>query len=214
MALVTCPDCGFSISDLAPTCSHCGGSNGSRVAVVAAAPPLTSYTAPIAFDAKAPEIALPFFEVGVVKFAVMSIVTCGLYDLYWAYQQWTRIKARTSEILSPFWRAAFAHIWGFSLFRQIARDAAHHRVYVGWSSGSLGLSYLLIGALWRLPDPWWLVALLSFLPLIPVVQAIAEVHDTLAPDRDRNTRFRGANIVGLVVGGIFWLLVLAGLFVK
>jgi hypothetical protein len=83
MALVTCPDCGFSISDIAPTCSHCGGSNGSRVTAVSSAPPLNSYTAPVTADIRTPDVTLPFFEVGVVKFALMSIMTSGLYDLYW-----------------------------------------------------------------------------------------------------------------------------------
>ena len=50
----------------------------------------------------------PYFPVATHKFVVLSICTLGLYDLYWFYQNWQRVRRRTREDLSPFWRAAFA----------------------------------------------------------------------------------------------------------
>ena len=142
----------------------------------------------------------------------MSIVTFGMYELYWAYQEWKRIKMRTSDDLSPFWRAAFGGLWGFSLFARIRKDALSRSVPVHWWAGFLGTFYLLMGVLWELPDPWWLISLLTFVPLVPVVLTIRLVHDRLPGERDRNTRFTALNVVALVLGGIWVVLAVIGTF--
>jgi hypothetical protein len=209
MTLVTCPECGRSISDAAPACVGCGRPTTVQTAT-ADRPPLAPTYSPYA-GANATGVPLPFFEVGLGKFVAMSVVTLGLYDLYWAYQQWTRIKARTGESLSPGGRAFFAHLWGFSLFERVRSDASAEGINAGWSSGALGTVYLIMGALWRLPDPWWVVSMLSFLPLIPVVQTISALHDKREPNRDRNSSFSGANVGGLVIGGGVLFLVLIGI---
>jgi hypothetical protein len=155
---------------------------------------------------------LPFFEVGVAKFVAMSLVTFGIYDLYWAYQQWTRIKTRTGENLSPFWRAVFGPLWGSSLLTQLQKDASTHGINATWSAVPLGILYLAINITWRLPDPWWLISLLAFLPLVPAVRTIASTHDRLMPSRDKNVLFSGANWAGLVIGGLLLVLTIIGTF--
>ena len=32
----------------------------------------------------------------------------GIYNIYWSYKNWQRIKSRSREDISPFWRAFFA----------------------------------------------------------------------------------------------------------
>ena len=201
MTLVTCPDCGRSISDASPACVQCGRPNVVQT-TTAATPLFAAYSPRSTPGTNTSSVPLPYFEVGLGKFVVLSVVTWGFYDIYWAYQQWNRIKTRTPENLSPFWRAFFAQFWGFSLFKRVRSDASAEGVVVDWNSGFLGTVYLLIVVLWRLPDPWWLISLLSFLPLIPVVQAISALHDKREPTRDRNSRFSGANVGGVVVGGV------------
>ena len=60
---------------------------------------------------------LPLFPVATHKFIVLSICTLGIYELYWCYQNWKRIKAasrphqgrirpETSSILESFLRTA------------------------------------------------------------------------------------------------------------
>ena len=61
----------------------------------------------------------PFFPVPTHKFVVLSICTLGIYELYWAYKNWQRIRLASGETLDPFWRAFFAPFWGFSLFRRV-----------------------------------------------------------------------------------------------
>jgi hypothetical protein len=154
--------------------------------------------------------AMPFFEVSLPKFVVMSVVTWGIYNLYWAYKQWVHISAR-GESISPFWRAFFSPIWSFSLFERIKVDASTRGVAVYWSSGLLGFVYLVMGVLYRLPDPFWLLSLLSFLPLVPAVRAVIAIHERSTGTRDRNSYFGAVNVIGIIVGVGFLLLVIAAM---
>jgi len=175
-------------------------------------PPINAYTPPAAVDSSVVSEQLPYFEVGLGKFVTLSILTFGIYDLYWMYQQWKRIKARTSEDLSPFWRAFFSAFWCYSLLQRIRSDTIADRLAVDWTSGYLATMYFILVCLWRLPDPWWLVCYLSFLPLVPVVQTIATLHDGHAAVRDKNTHFSGANVATVIIGCIVLLLILVGVF--
>ena len=155
-------------------------------------------------------VDLPFFEVSVRKFVVMSIVTWGIYPLYWAYEQWVRIENRNHEGLSPIWRTIFSPLWNFSLFKRIRREAIARGVPVYWDATVLAIIYFMFGPLWRLPDPWWLISLLTFLPCLPVVNEIVRVHNTLSLTHDRNDRFSGTNVIGIFVGSAFLALVVTG----
>lgn len=211
MPLTTCPDCRRAISDAALACIYCGRPMAPR-SVVAAAPPVAyTYDATTTAAEATAALELPYFEVGLRKFVVMSIATWGMYDIYWAYHQWARIRAHTGESLSPFWRAFFANLWSFSLFKRVKADARSRGVHVGWDSAFQAASYLVLSLLWSLPDPWWLVSLLAFVPLVPVVRATTQILDTVTLDRDRNAEFSGANMIGVCIGAIMLLLVFAGL---
>ena len=67
--------------------------------------------------------------------------------------------------------------------------------------------------MWRLPDPYWLVSYLSFLPLLVVQRAVNALSAAVAPAADRNDRYSGANVVIIVLGAILFVLVILGAFV-
>jgi hypothetical protein len=56
------------------------------------------------------------FPVSLMKLTVMSIVTLGLYELYWFYKNWTLIKERGKLEIAPFWRAFFAYFFCYQCF--------------------------------------------------------------------------------------------------
>lgn len=183
MALIACPDCGKSVSDSAAACVHCGRRLDQPTAGSKSQEPLISSIAgsgpPIDdLPSQSPAAAtLPLFPVATHKFIVLSICSFSIYELYWCYQNWKRLKTASSQNLSPFWRAFFAPLWGFSLFRRIRATALANGVIVGWSAGALGTFYLILFGLWRLPDPWWLISFASFIPMVPVQQAAQRVND-------------------------------------
>lgn len=156
--------------------------------------------------------AAPQFAVSLSKFAVMSLCTFGLYELYWAYKHWDAVRRRDQERLSPFWRAFFAPLWAFSLFPRLGRLTAMYGVPATWSGSGLALAYFLIHLTWRLPDPYWLVSLLGFLPVLVVQRSVNGLNAAVAPDAPRNDSYSGLNVVAIVLGGLLLLLAILGTF--
>jgi hypothetical protein len=158
--------------------------------------------------------SLPFFPVGTHKFVVLSIVTFGIYEMYWAYQNWKRIKTASGQDLSPFWRAIFAPMWGFSLFERVRTMARNGGIDVGWNADSLAILYLLLTTLaWRLPDPLWLLALVSVVPLLPVHQTTQLANERVSSSAEApNRRYSVGNVMTIVLGGLLLILVVIGAF--
>ena len=152
----------------------------------------------------------PYFPVATHKFIVLSVCTFGMYDIYWFFQNWRRIQERTRGSLSPFWRAVFAPFWAFSLFRHIHDDARRAGVEPGWRAGLLGVLYFVLTALWRLPDPWWLVCMLAFLTILPVLRTTQRLNAGRQAREWRNTDYSIVNVLTIIVGGALFLMALIG----
>lgn len=225
MPLVTCPDCGASVSDASPACIQCGRPMASRTAETPASPygglrgqAIEGYPAPPPPPDPAPAYAppAPAAEMGelhameVFKLLLMSVVTLGLYNVYWFYRNWKRLAERKSWEISPFWRAVFTPIWAFSLFDEIRDEAAAAQVKAGWWPIPLALAFFLLNALWRLPAPWFLLTFTSVLPMVPVQLTINEMaaRRGVRPDATLNAK----HIVVIVVGGILVFLATLGAF--
>lgn len=194
MSLITCPDCQHEVSDAAQACIYCGRP--------LAVPGLSTRV----------ETRHQLFPVAPHKFVVLSVCTLNLYTIYWCYQNWRRIRERTGEQLSPFWRAVFAPFWVFSLFQRIAGQAAERGVSVIWSPTFLGLGYLFVCLAGTFPDPWWLVSLAGFIPFLPVVQTIQQLTQRDDATETRNESYSGANVAAILIGGLIVLLAVAGTF--
>jgi hypothetical protein len=98
-----------------------------------------------------------FFTAAPLKLAVMSVVTGGIYELYWFYKNWVLIKQRTGQDMMPFWRAFFAPLWAYSFFKQVSNSARVNNVPESMPIGLLAIAYFAIHATVRLPDPYWLI---------------------------------------------------------
>ena len=186
--LITCPECGRNVSDAAVVCIGCGH-------------PIEKGT-PAPAPAPAPVQGIrdfPAHAVSTTKLVVLSLVTFGLYEIYWFYRNWKLMRDRQGEAVSPFWRAVFSPLTAYSLFERIKGIEGPGRE-AGWGASGLAVAYLLTISAWRLPDPWWLVSLLSFVVLIPVQGTINEVAVERGLQVDRS--FSGWNVMALVVGGV------------
>ena len=152
-----------------------------------------------------------FHAMPVWKLVVMSMCTFGLYELYWCYRNWNRVRERTGNTLSPFWRAFFAPLWAFSLFEEVQGLAMSRRMRVEWSGGLLAVVFFVLSAIGRLPDPWWLLSFFAWIPLVPVQGTINELaaHRGVQPD----DTIEAKHIVVMVLGGLFFALTAFGTFV-
>lgn len=155
--------------------------------------------------------AVVLFPVSAVKFAVMSVVTFGLYDVWWFYRNWAYLKQRHTLKISPFWRGWFVLFFGYDLLKRIKTEAAERGLVADYSPGWLILIYILVAFVgFRLPGLFYFVGLLGFVPLLPVVNVINWLNEDRVPQEAMNKRFSPWNILAIVVGGLLLLLAVYG----
>ena len=200
MSLTNCSGCGYSVSELAPTCPHCGRHRVTSQSLPHVSAILTSF---------------PLFPVATHKFITLSIFTFSAYSFYWFYQNWKRLKAASHETMSPFWRTVFAPLWGFSLFDRIRVMASEEGIGTGWNPVMLGTVFLAFNIAWNLPDPWSWVSCGMLLPLIPVQQTAHRINEIYANSvgEARNETYSTGNVAIIVIGGLILALIIISAFI-
>lgn len=104
MALITCPDCGHSISDAPTACIHCGRPldlTPAAVAREAAVAPAVGTHSQVQVQAEpsSSAVTLPLFPVATHKFIILSICSFSIYELYWCYQTTPMLQVRAAHDL-------------------------------------------------------------------------------------------------------------------
>jgi hypothetical protein len=155
-----------------------------------------------------------YFPVSPLKLVVMAFCTLGIYELYWYYKNWCLIKEREKLDIMPFWRAFFAYFFCYSLFKKIRATAESQNIQKSIAPGLLATGWIITTILWKLPDPYWLVAYFAVFFLLPVQSVVSEINHVANPTHARNSNFTGWNIAGVVIGGLLFALVLIGTFVQ
>jgi len=154
----------------------------------------------------------PLFAVSLAKLLVLCTCTLGLYEIYWAYQHWVRIKRREGSDIIPAARAFFGVIFCYALFARV-RDAGKAADLADPPpAGLLAIAWIVATVSWKLPDPWWLLSMLSPLLMLPIQAYANRLNAAVVPDHDRNGRFGAANIAWTLVGGLTLMLAIAGAF--
>ena len=152
-----------------------------------------------------------FFPVSVTKLIVMSTFTFGLYELYWFYRNWQHVKKNEESNIVPVLRAIFGIFFCYAFFERVkeeADDLNTRSIPAGW----LAAGWILFSLFGRLPDPYWLLAFVASIFLLPVQISINAINQQIVPGHDSNNRFGAWNIVGIIIGSIFWVLVLIEFF--
>lgn len=105
-------------------------------------------------------------------FVILSLATANIYQLYWFYKNWTFFKKKENSSLRPSWRALFAifYIWGLGK----RMNSLLKKENIGYKVPTIvvGTGWILISSCSNLPDPWWLLYSLAFVPLLPMVHAM------------------------------------------
>jgi hypothetical protein len=154
----------------------------------------------------------PYFAVSLLKLALMSICTFGIYELWWFYKNWCRIKQREESDISPAWRAVFAPIWAYACFARLRTTARTISVPVILPAGPLAIIWIISANLWRLPHPFSLLCMFSFVWLFPAQIAANRINSVEMPEHDPNVTFGKWEIAILVLGSICFLLATIGEF--
>lgn len=152
-------------------------------------------------DRAAPDPAerLPFVAVPLVRFVLMSLATLSLYEIWWFYANWKRVQQRTGKPMWPFWRALFSPIFCYFFVDTVRRTSRKASFPAALPAGGIACAYLALIAAQELPDPWWWLCLLSFVPLLPVVRHVSELHHALYPGLESYAPFGKGHVIALLV---------------
>jgi len=161
------------------------------------------------FDVNKKEIAL----LSTTQFMVLYILSFGLYGIWWMYKSWKFFKEKDHLDIMPAARAIFAVIFIYSLFERIKQYAQTNGYTNDFSILLCVIGFILLNALSRLPDPYWLVSFLGgfFLiaPLNAMNYAIKHSDDFKGVDQQG---FNSRQYAIILIGSIFSILVLIALF--
>jgi hypothetical protein len=135
------------------------------------------------------------------KFCVLSLATFGLYDIVWFYRNWRYVRDSEGSRVWPVARAFFGPLFYYGLLKRLSVP------------GPVGLAaaYLLLTALWRLPDPYWLFASLSFVALLPALSAINALNGGAAPEIP-SYGWRKRSVAVACVGSVIFAFAGIGMF--
>lgn len=148
---------------------------------------------------------LKYFETTPLKFFLMSTCTFGLYELYWSYKNWKYIKQRDDSKILPVVRAIFYTLMFYTILTDISDKHGTKYLKNSFIKGSLAISLLILGALWKLPDPYWFLTYLTFLPMLPAVYAITEINSDVTAQHPAK-KHSIWNFVAYIAGGPIVLL--------
>ena len=156
----------------------------------------------------APQPAAPWFRVGTAKLLLMCVVTFGVYEIYWFYQQWRHVQRR-GERVHPALRTLFAGLFCYALFRRVSQDATQRGIARAPSAVACAIAFVALAITVRLPDPWSTLSLLQLLPLALVQRAASAAALAAVPGADPNTRLTPINWLGVAFGVMILVLTAA-----
>jgi hypothetical protein len=111
------------------------------------------------------------------RFMILYFATLGTYPLFWMYDQWTFLKNKQNLNISPGARAFFSSLWAGSLAGEVQKYLKKENINISYSPALIGVSYFILSILYKLPDPYWLIALLSFMPILPILDAMNQYYE-------------------------------------
>jgi len=152
-------------------------------------------------------------KISVTKFIILTVVTLGLYEIWWIYKSWCFFGDKERSDIMPALRTVFSIIFLIPLFNKILKLAKGNGYKHDYVSAFLFVGYVIASFIAMLPDPFWLLTLFSFIFLIPPFKALNYAMDYCPEFRiTEQESFSGRQIFLLIAGGICWITGLILLF--
>lgn len=140
------------------------------------------------------------------KFILFSILSFGLYDIWWMFKEWSFFQQKDKLNIRPVLRAVFCIFFLYSLFQRIQKFAHENQYSKTYSSWFLFLAYILTPILIRSIDPYHIMSLMTILYLIPAFQAINYAkRKSISFKIIELKKLTTPQIILVVIGSIFWL---------
>ena len=148
------------------------------------------------------------------NFVILGIVTFGIYPFWWMYKMWVFFKDREMTNIMPAARAIFAIFYMYRLFEKIQAFASKKGFNSNYSSEGLFAIWIVLNLVSRLPDPYWLLSLLSAFVFIRPLEAFNNaIENSESHILEIKSGFNKKQWGLLIVFGLFLILVIFAMFV-
>lgn len=191
-----CPFCAEDILSDAVKCKHCGEW-------------LNKQSADSSTEQKKQDQFSKIIPTG--KFIFLSIITFGIYEFVWFYRNWSLLKEKKGLNISPFLRAFFSPLFAGSIAGHLQKYLKEKNSPCDYSPAMIGISYFIISILYKLPDPYWLISIFMFIPMLPLVNAM----NTYWQKEEKNLpqkKYTWWQIILIVLAVIWLILAVIGTF--
>src|SRR3989344_4845278 len=159
--MMYCKECGNKLVESSKFCDKCGKQINSEIKVVET-------------EENGDSSKITPLTISTNKLIFLSVLSFGLYEIYWFYRQWKALKEIKDLKITAWARGLFASLFAYPLFKQFFELARSETKKDYPSAGWLATGYFVLTLLWRLEDPYWLLSFTSILTLIPAQNAINE----------------------------------------
>ncbi len=168
--------------------------------------------------------AAAFFHVDIEKFAILFVMTVGMYQLYWFYKQWSALKKYYQLDAWPIPRAFFSIFFTHSLCTYVNEYFREDGREYKWSNtlnATIYVGLILVGAILGQVQEHFsdlvligvaslLLTLASGIPLLQIQKAINVA--LIGSEYEVNDDFTWLNWIWFVLGIIYWFFVCFGLY--
>jgi hypothetical protein len=148
------------------------------------------------------------------KFLLLYFLSFGLYGIWWMYKSWRFFKEKESSDILPAARAIFSIFFLYSLLDKIKDFARANGFTKDYSSIGLFIAFVVLNLLSRLPDPYWFVSFAACFCFVQPLNALNfAIENSNIYRAKKETGFNNRQTVLMVLGILFWILVVIGTFV-
>ncbi|MDO8728005.1 MAG: TIR domain-containing protein [Candidatus Methanoperedens sp.] len=145
---------------------------------------------------------------------ILSILTFGLYQIYWFYRNWKHLKINNHLDISPGWRTAglLVPIYGFVLAYRQLREIRDFSKEVGvdktYSPEWIIIVWIIVTSFILLPNQYSFIFVLSVGAILMVQGVLNSYWKKEQPALIERTNFSGREIAIAVIGEIFWIILI------
>ena len=164
-----------------------------------------------------------FFPSSQTKLAILYFATFGMYPIYWFYKNWKLRKTAYGEKVIPFLRAIFFIFFTHSLFKKIEETSTAKGIAT-WGATTLATVFVLLTVISNILEvinreseeigaidyTGMIILVVLVWPLYVVQGVVNKVNND--PKGELNSSYSIYNYIFIVIGVLFWLLVMIGLF--
>jgi len=147
------------------------------------------------------------------KFALLCFFSFGIYPLWWMYVSWKFFAKKDNLDIYPAVRAILALFFLYPLLERIKKYSILHDYPKGINSGLIFIVFLVLNFLSEIPDPYWMISLLTFVPLMSAFRALNfAIENSNEYDVQVRSGFSGGQLAVLIIGILFFTLVMLTMF--